>query len=192
MFTFDPLGAYFSCIFNAALVFPSPSEMSQQLSALSICFGTGNIPSYPSWMWRFWKLWSSTTNWWMRAPCTQPTPNSSTLPNSHPPPLESPCRSVSLGSRNSLGSGNSLLLIPALKKKSQQEPKGAHEQSDVAFARNWDLCTRTEGFAWPLLKIPKDPFHNSFLAVGIGCCSSLVDILAVSHVNLQVKCSLLI
>lgn len=131
----------------------------------------------------------------MRAPCTQPTPNSSTLHNSQaiPTPLESLCRSVSLGSGNSLESGNSLLLNPcSQKKKSQPKLKGAHKQSNIAFARNWDLCTRTEGFAWPLLKIPKDPFHNSFLAVGIGCCSSLVEILAVSHVNLQVKCSLLI
>lgn len=108
--------------------------MLKQLSALSLCFATGNIPSYPSWTWRFWKLWSSITNWWMRAPCTQPTPNSSTLHNSHPP-LESPCRSVSLEP------GNSLLLSSILKKP-QQKLKWAHEQSDIAWGDFYSLCKK--------------------------------------------------
>lgn len=164
-------GVSFSC----SSVLSSPSKMCQQLSALSLCLGTGNIPSYPNWTWRFWKLWSSTTNWWMRAPCTQPTPNSSTLHNSQaiPTPLESLCRSVSLGSGNSLESGNSLLLNPCSQKKNLNQSWREPTSNPTLPLQEIGIYALEQkvllGHCW---KFPKIPSIIHFLQLELGVAAA--------------------
>lgn len=168
--TFYLLGVSFSC----SSVLSSPSKMCQQLSALSLCLGTGNIPSYLNWTWRFWKLWSSTTNWWMRAPCTQPTPNSSTLHNSQaiPTPLESLCRSVSLESGNSVESGNSLLLNPRPQKTHNQNRREPTSNMTLPLQEIGIYALEQKVLLGHRWKFPKIPSIIHFLQLELGVAAA--------------------
>lgn len=96
-----------------------------------------------------------------------PTSSGVSVQVSIPAILEIPCNS-----------GNSLLLIPILRKKKKKIPAKT-EGSPRAI---WQCLCKKLGFYAPEQKVllghcwkfPKIPSIIHFLAVGIGCCSSLV------------------